>query len=194
MYSIDVGSLQYFKRSIDEARYRHSIWQRDKRRRKARPYVGPVHGFLIKQDNTTVSFNLKKKAIDGLDPFAYKAFVFDRRGKYEFSAQWNRLNGNTGWATASTKEEIIQEVLKRQQEETDYQNRMETDPEFCLEELLKRHDWYYAFSDDHRYWVSGEAASKRIKAKRNEVGEDVFKRLWDQYCPWAKEDKEKNVA
>lgn len=30
-------------------------------------------------------------------------------------------------------------------------------------DLCARHDWYYAYSDDHRYWVAGEASWDRLK-------------------------------
>ncbi len=32
-----------------------------------------------------------------------------------------------------------------------------------LEELLKNHDWYYAMSDDNRYYTSGREESKVIQ-------------------------------
>lgn len=31
-----------------------------------------------------------------------------------------------------------------------------------LESLLKEHDWYYAYSDDHRVWKRGEEERKVI--------------------------------
>ncbi len=43
---------------------------------------------------------------------------------------------------------------------------------------LDRHDWYYYFSDDHRVWCAGEAASKEIieLAKSS----DDFKRAYNE--------------
>jgi len=32
-----------------------------------------------------------------------------------------------------------------------------------LEELLKQHDWYYAMSDDHRYYTAGREQSEKIQ-------------------------------
>jgi hypothetical protein len=29
--------------------------------------------------------------------------------------------------------------------------------------LLARHDWYYAYSDDHRVWSNGEASQEKIR-------------------------------
>lgn len=29
--------------------------------------------------------------------------------------------------------------------------------------VLQSHDWFYYFSDDHRVWVAGEVASKRVQ-------------------------------
>ncbi len=31
-----------------------------------------------------------------------------------------------------------------------------------LEELLKHHDWYYAMSDDHRYYTAGRKSFEKI--------------------------------
>jgi hypothetical protein len=34
-----------------------------------------------------------------------------------------------------------------------------------LMEQLKRHDWYYAYSDDHRVYTAGSSESQRISHK-----------------------------
>jgi hypothetical protein len=31
-------------------------------------------------------------------------------------------------------------------------------------ELLKKHDWYYEFSDDHRVWAAGHASAKHLSS------------------------------
>lgn len=31
-------------------------------------------------------------------------------------------------------------------------------------QLLSRHDWYYAYSDDHRVWKAGNESQQRIEA------------------------------
>ena len=36
---------------------------------------------------------------------------------------------------------------------------------------LEKHDWYYAMSDDHRYWVAGERSIKELKRLADEHGE-----------------------
>ena len=33
-----------------------------------------------------------------------------------------------------------------------------------LMEQLRNHDWYYAYSDDHRVWTRGEQENKRLRA------------------------------
>lgn len=50
--------------------------------------------------------------------------------------------------------------------------------------LVKHHDWYYAFSDDHRVWSSGESNFKEIKALRIKLGQSDCVRadnIWNQY-------------
>jgi uncharacterized ParB-like nuclease family protein len=40
---------------------------------------------------------------------------------------------------------------------------METTKEDFIK-MLKGHDWYYQFSDDHRYWSAGNSQRKAIQA------------------------------
>lgn len=60
----------------------------------------------------------------------------------------------------------------------------------AYEKLLRRHDWYFNFSDDHRYWVAGEASSKCIGEVETLMVargmEATFIALWNTVCPWAK--------
>jgi len=61
-----------------------------------------------------------------------------------------------------------------------------------LEEKMKRHDWYYSYSDDHRSYTAGKASSEELmllKAEALEYGfDEVVDKLWTKYCPWAKEN------
>jgi len=38
-----------------------------------------------------------------------------------------------------------------------------------LEEMLKHHDWYYQYSDDHRVWKRGNEQNRAITNKFNEI-------------------------
>jgi hypothetical protein len=51
------------------------------------------------------------------------------------------------------------------------QARQFPDKVALLKHLIDTHDWYYAFSDDHRVWSAGEAASKRISQLLEELKE-----------------------
>lgn len=55
-----------------------------------------------------------------------------------------------------------------------------------FEKLLKSHDWYYAYSDDHRYWTAGcESYDKIDKMFRTlrEMGYGVeSETLFKKYC------------
>lgn len=57
-----------------------------------------------------------------------------------------------------------------------------------LETLLKQHDWYYHYSDDHRVWKRGKAQSEEIQRQRNiccSAGFDnVAEELYKKYCPF----------
>jgi hypothetical protein len=55
-----------------------------------------------------------------------------------------------------------------------------------LEQRLKNHDWYYAFSDDHRVWQSGEASRHILLNLMNEaVKIDPYKarKMFARYAP-----------
>jgi hypothetical protein len=36
--------------------------------------------------------------------------------------------------------------------------------------MLERHDWFYNYSDDHRVWKAGAAATERLIAIANQKG------------------------
>ena len=56
-----------------------------------------------------------------------------------------------------------------------------------FEEMLKKHDWYYHFTEDHRIWRQGQSKAVAISAKRKECEEaglgDESTELFDKYCP-----------
>lgn len=55
---------------------------------------------------------------------------------------------------------------------------------FRLEKLLKSHDWFYQYSDDHRYWQNGQREWKEIER----VGKFVpdFHELVEKHRPQVK--------
>ena len=55
-----------------------------------------------------------------------------------------------------------------------------------LVDMLRTHDWYYHYSDDHRVWCRGEAQMITIKKKINEEYggfNDEVLILWNKYAP-----------
>ena len=42
-----------------------------------------------------------------------------------------------------------------------------------LNDLLRKHDWFYSFSDDHSVWVRGETERKAIQEKVESIGVDA---------------------
>ncbi len=54
-----------------------------------------------------------------------------------------------------------------------------------LEELLKHHDWYYAMSDDHRYYSSGRKSFEKIWKLMDELKNNGYfteaENLYDKY-------------
>ena len=56
-----------------------------------------------------------------------------------------------------------------------------------LEQMLQNHDWFYHFSDDHRYYVKGRDESQRIRVTMDRLAELGFetesKELFETYRP-----------
>jgi len=52
-----------------------------------------------------------------------------------------------------------------------------------LENLMKKHDWYYEMSDDHRVWKKGSAELKNIHNLIKQVGKKDAMKLWKMYLP-----------
>ena len=47
-------------------------------------------------------------------------------------------------------------------------------------EMLKNHDWYYSFSDDHSVYEKGHDEHRRLEWIANEKGLDYL-RMWDAF-------------
>ena len=54
-----------------------------------------------------------------------------------------------------------------------------------LEELLKQHDWYYAMSDDHRYYTAGREQSEKIQQTMEKLNNNncsvIAQELYNKY-------------
>jgi len=48
-------------------------------------------------------------------------------------------------------------------------------------EMLKKHDWYYNYSDDHSAYMRGRKARMKILELANEV--DQNREIYNQYKP-----------
>lgn len=47
--------------------------------------------------------------------------------------------------------------------------------------LLKGHDWYYEYSDDHSVWKRGSAARTHLNGLRKQI--DPENTIWNEYAP-----------
>lgn len=47
-----------------------------------------------------------------------------------------------------------------------------TDEREQYEALLKAHDWFYEYSDDHRVWQAGVTERRRIQSMKQRVDPD----------------------
>lgn len=47
--------------------------------------------------------------------------------------------------------------------------------------MLKSHDWFYEYSDDHRMWVRGKEQRAAILEAKSKLDPDYS--VWNDYCP-----------
>lgn len=55
------------------------------------------------------------------------------------------------------------------------------------EERLKKMDWWYMMSDDHRVWSGGEVSMgklKKLKAEMDAIDKKRSQKLYNKYCPY----------
>ena len=56
-----------------------------------------------------------------------------------------------------------------------------------LEESLKRHDWYYNYSDDGSVWRAGQRSYERISSLMSKyaklMGQEAADEIWNANCP-----------
>lgn len=61
------------------------------------------------------------------------------------------------------------------------------DPLLEFEELLKTHDWFYDYSDDHRVWDEGRKQAFAIRVARTNLENEGLKaeadELFSKYQP-----------
>lgn len=149
----------------------------------------PHWGFLLMKDGSEVSFNLAETPNF---PYTFDCYhdvvaLFMYLPRFnEWAASWWTLDGSCPrHQSADVADELISVVIHEQEDEIDRINRIENDPLFALEDAMKRHDWYYHFSDDHRVWSSGEGNAKRIGKLSRSVPKKEFDRLMEKYCPYS---------
>lgn len=56
-----------------------------------------------------------------------------------------------------------------------------------FEDMLKKHDWFYNYSDDHNAWRAGKdnLASLRKKAEEHQIYRNAFN-IWETYMFYSK--------
>ncbi|MGW8177806.1 MAG: hypothetical protein ACWGQW_03315 [bacterium] len=167
------------------------------------PKVTPHSGYLLGKDGSLTEFNLhtNPQGLNKLEFFhpnnpdgtlnGIFAAVMLWLPKYkEYTCFWKaaryvgqeRLDG-------TDIEKLKKGIFAKQQEELEYIDKVENDLVFAYEEALRKHDWYYTYSDDGGVFRAGENSSYRIRTLGKKIPEEDQKRLWNQYCPWAKEEK-----
>tara|TARA_R110000824_G_scaffold383594_2_gene577244 strand:+ start:112 stop:522 length:411 start_codon:yes stop_codon:yes gene_type:complete len=82
-------------------------------------------------------------------------------------------------------DKILEDVTKRFQDKEQLKATIKLLTEF--EALCRLHDWTYAYSDDHRYWVAGEKSIGHIRTAQNRLEndpqlKDFGREIYTHYC------------
>jgi hypothetical protein len=82
-------------------------------------------------------------------------------------------------------DKILENVTERFQDEEQLNATIKLLTEF--ETLCRMHDWTYAYSDDHRYWVAGEKSIGYIRTAYNKLEKDpqlkdFGREIYKHYC------------
>ena len=78
----------------------------------------------------------------------------------------------------SIKVSRLREIIKEE-----YDRLIAEDVKADLQAALKSHDWYFEFSDDHRYWKKGVEQQKNIQRLIRQVDKKEAQKLWKKYAP-----------
>jgi hypothetical protein len=102
----------------------------------------------------------------------------------EWSAEFD-VNGKTysSNTVCTNVSEVVSTVLAEIKTAQDDEALLKANPEIELERRLQSHDWTFAFSDDHSYWMAGNSNLKRIHELRQKVSSEKFQELWEKYVP-----------
>ena len=146
-------------------------------------------------------------------PFYISVFPYiNKMEVFGISSKWRRYNGSWDFVTHVYDHEGRPEPLRIEKTEKtikgarkagiqavkDHYVRVNQilmqDPQERLEEelikALKNHDWYYAMSDDHSYYVSGRDSMKHIKYLMREMEDsDRAEELFREFAPEGIEGK-----
>lgn len=82
-------------------------------------------------------------------------------------------------------DKILEDVTERFKDEEQLKATIKLLTEF--EALCRLHDWTYAYSDDHRYWVAGEKTIGHIRTAQNRLEndpqlKDFGREIYTHYC------------
>lgn len=58
-----------------------------------------------------------------------------------------------------------------------------------FEQMCKKHDWYFDYSDDHAVWTRGRDSESRLYSRYNMLLQrypEAVKVIWDMYNPFLK--------
>ncbi len=150
--------------------------------RYGQKYCGPTKGVIVYADRITeLDFTKHESTMlisqaDGPNVVAIGTLCVQG-----WSLTWGNPCGGTSHVTNKDLNTAVEQARVQVQAEIDEEAAIKADPVKDLERCLQRHDWTYQYSDDHRYWVAGEASARRIQELMEIVPEKVGRALFKKY-------------
>jgi hypothetical protein len=123
----------------------------------------------------------KPKKSTGIKPFPRGVATLRSNAPSSLSITYE--GDNTSQTPVMDK--ILEDVTERFQDEEQLKATIKLLTEF--EALCRLHDWTYAYSDDHRYWVAGEKTIGHIRTAQNRLEndpqlKDFGREIYTHYC------------
>lgn len=158
------------------------------------PYGGPRKAAVLLMDSTLVMLDLtnRQACYDLLRDITCEqvvgTFLAGASRRSGWCGEAEVVNALGGTSTLTTDEhadldDAVEDLKAQRAEALVEAAEILADPAKELEYRLKAHDWWYAYSDDHSVWSSGEATRRRLHALCDRLGSERAKPIWNANAP-----------
>ena len=128
---------------------------------------------IARGENASKSFNTKEEAeaelkkINAEDP---------HHGDYVIDINESMEEFRPGVNLGNSFDKMKQDIKGNEED-------FELADENAFEDLMKKYDWYYEMSDDHREWEKGNSVDHKLRALGKKIGAGKAIEIFNRYAP-----------